>query len=683
MKNATDVGFCGHCGANLTDGYQVLQQRNETLLNSAEQMASAGQYYEALSALRRVVNKGDSRLEHYVERARVRYDELQEVRRQKSEEAEVAFGEVQREFASGNYEMAKRILDNIPDGLRTSEMQSLFREVDATLAKINSLTDHVKNAIKAKQFEGLLPYVNQLKELTRDDPAVNRLHEQLKQRQHQRNVSLAQRQLTLAKEHVTKSRYLEAADEVATIDRDSIPEKWHPTYDTIVELGWLLRQLKTSPFVTSPLQTFASRLKKLNPQDPSLPKLVEQVSQRMQRTNGDARFAKAWTKHPDSSSIGYPVRHWHSFSKVDAVDEFEELQHDPVSYLVAYGLALQGLGLAFLSPNLIGRRGRLLDRITNLRGSSQLNSVWGIDLGTAGIRAIELSREKPTDTPRVTRVLNIPHSMSLVDASASETAVELTKKSLLELVEQASISRGKAVVSFAGPKSLGRYFEIPKFKGNKLVDAVTYEARMQIPIPIEDIEFDWHTWDHDESARFVGITLLAARKDQIDETLNSFEGVPIKPMGLQSCCLALYNAAHHEFWRGQEEEAEAIAMLDVGTESSTLIVGSPKLIRYRSMAIGTEKMNRYIMTHFKMTRDKAQAAREQWSGYRWMHQVDHELVPLYRELSSEVRRTLSAYENEGIHVRELLVTGGGARQYGLLRDFVHGDQQHHGMNVAE
>ncbi len=682
-KNATDVGYCGKCGANLTDGHDVLLRRNETLLQSAETMANEGRYYEALSALRRVANKGDSRLEHFVEKARVRYGEIQEIRNQKAEEAEGALEQAQREFASREFEAAKQILDGISVGLQTPEMKELVREVDSKLSQINSLTDHIKKAIKAKKLDGLLPYVNQLMGLTKDDPAINRLHEQLTQRQDKLNVSHAQRQLTLAKEHVTRGRYLEAADQLTGVDRDSIPEKWQGTYDTVVELGWLLRQLRSCPFIAVQLPTFASRLQKLNPQDPGLAKLVEQVAQRMQRSNGDARFATPWTKLPEAASIGYPVRHWQSFGKIEGVDEFEELQKEPVRFLIAYGLALQGLGLAHLSPNLIGRKSGLMDRFTSRRSSSSVNTVWGIDLGTTGIRAIEISRTKPKEAPRVTNVVSVRHSASLNDVSATENAVEIAKNSIKELIEQASITRGKAVVSFPGPKSLGRYFEIPRLSGNKLVDAVTYEARMQIPIPVEAIEFDWHTWDQDDSARFVGITLLAARKDQIEETLQAFEGGAIKPIAIQSCCLALYNAAYHEFWRGREDEAEPLAMLDVGTESSTLIVGSPSQIRYRSIAIGTEKMNRYLMTRFNMTRDKAEIAREEWSGYRWMHQLDHELVPLYRELASEVRRTLTAYQNEGIRVSELLVTGGGARQYGLLRDFIHGDAQQNQTNVAE
>jgi type IV pilus assembly protein PilM len=344
---------------------------------------------------------------------------------------------------------------------------------------------------------------------------------------------------------------------------------------------------------------------------------------------------------------------------------------------------LQGLGLARLSPNLIGRRSSLLDRFTSRRGLSPLKSVWGIDLGTTGIKAIELTRDKPGGTPRVTNVASVRHSASLIGVSASESVVQITQESVRSLLEQISTTRGKAVISFSGPKSLGRYFEIPKLKGSKLVDAVTYEARMQIPVPIEEIDFDWHAWDNDESSRFVGITLLAARKDQIDETLRAFEGVPIKPIAIQSSCLALYNAAFYEFWRGQEQDVEDVAMLDVGTESSTLIVGSPTQVRYRSLAIGTEKMNRYLMTRFNLTRDKAEATRERWSGCRWMYQVDEELVPLYREMSSEVRRTLAAYENEDIRVQELLVTGGGARQYGLLRDFVFGDFDRHQTTLLE
>ena len=676
--------FCGDCGTNLCDAFAELSQRNTNKLATADQMRQEGRYYEAMSVLHGIVSKGDSRLEQHVELARVHYEEISELRDQKSREADEAFERAHQELVAHRYAAAQSILDRIPVSVRTPKFKEKLQQVEQLLSKVQALTRQIKASLQAKQFDHLLPYVLELQELTPEDASLVRLANQLRRRQDQQNVSSAQQQLMRAKAQFKQCRYEKAAQHLVQIERESVPKSWQATYDTIVEADWLARQIKNSPFSTPQLQKFANRLRKLNPNDPQLAKLADQVAVRLKRQAPDGRFVEVWSKAAHDA-IGVPVRHWQGFDQVDGVDECKELQQDSVQFLVAYGLALQGLGLAHLSPNLLGRDdGAILQRLKNLRSKATLDTVWGIDLGAAGLSAIELTRDKPGERPRVTDAVRISHSRPLSEATAGEETVRITQESVLSLLEHRSIPRSKAVVSFSGPKSLGRFFEIPKLRPNKMIDAVSYEAKMQIPIPIEEINFDWHVWDNeDNDARFVGITLVAARKDQLADTLMAFAGSPIKPIAIQSCCLALYNAAHYEFWRDAEASPAPIAILDVGTEASTLIVGSPRQIRYRSLSTGTEKMSRFLMTRFNLTRDRAEQAREQWTGQHWMYQLDQELVPLYREMSAEVQRTLAAYRNEGIRVEQLIVTGGGSRQYGLLRHFVHGDSDQLKATLAD
>ena len=171
------------------------------------------------------------------------------------------------------------------------------------------------------------------------------------------------------------------------------------------------------------------------------------------------------------------------------------------------------------------------------------------------------------------------------------------------------------------------------------------------------------------------VTLLAARQVHVDRLLESLTDSPIVPIGVQSDCLALYNAAAQQFWQECEAaapQASRLALLEVGVEASNLVLASPHWVRYRSIAIGTEKMSRAVTARFQMTRANADVWRERPAGARWMYQLDEELTPLFAELAGETQRTLAAYQNDGLDADELLLTGGGAGQHGLLRHFITG-----------
>ncbi len=384
-------------------------------------------------------------------------------------------------------------------------------------------------------------------------------------------------------------------------------------------------------------------------------------------------FPIPWQGLPESTPIGYPVRWWRGIRGA------EVLAHDgPLTspLILAYGLALQGLGAARLAINLLPSPPRSWRQSwTSFRRRPSWNPVWGIDLGTCTLKAVELARHSTGDRIQILQTAQIPHRRPLNTAENDEQVTEICRDTVQRFVEQFAISQAHAVLGFPGPRSLGRSFEIPRIKAAKLNDAVAYEAKLQIPVPLEEIHFDWHLWPSDAGAeRMQSVTLLAARQVHLRRLLDSFDQSPIQPVAIQSDCLALYNAAAHEFWSPDTaaDSRPSLAILEVGTESTNLVLASELSIRYRSLAIGTEKMNRALTTRFQLPRDKVEILRRRLSGTPWLYQVDQELTPLFAELMATTQRTLDAYLAEELAADEILITGGGSEQHGLVQHFVVG-----------
>jgi Tfp pilus assembly PilM family ATPase len=146
-------------------------------------------------------------------------------------------------------------------------------------------------------------------------------------------------------------------------------------------------------------------------------------------------------------------------------------------------------------------------------------------------------------------------------------------------------------------------------------------------------------------------------------------------LAVQTDFVGLYNATAYEFWssKSTSDSGQAIVVLEVGIKASDVVLASPRWIRYRSIPIGTERMNRAIITQLQLTQAKADLVRQQPSKARWMYQLDEALTPQFRELLASVQHTLAAFQNDGLNVDDCLLTGGGAGQHGLLRYFVFGE----------
>jgi type IV pilus assembly protein PilM len=552
-------------------------------------------------------------------------------------------------------------------------MQEAWEQVSATVKEIEELTTQIRQSLKSQQDEHLLPHVLRLLELRPDDTRLSRLAKKLKQRHDQRDLRVAEQRLRRSRDLIASQAYEQAARELAEVNADLLPAKSRELYDTALELAWILNEVRTTPFVTPQLGAILQRWRQLQPKDPRAKRLEDEFARRWKRRQRNQHFPMLWGKSPSTTRLGLPILRWQGTERACVTNDASPITD---RLMLAYGLALQGLGIARLKMNLLPReRGSWWRRLSALRDAQSASPVWGIDLGTSALKAVELRLDSPQDEVEVTRTVCLPHQHPLNATESDDQVTEICRETIARFVTHCQLTRTSAVIGFPGPRSLGRSFEIPRLKASKLDEVIAYEARIQIPVPLEEIVFDWHVWpDEEPDSRMQSVTMLAARKIHIQRLLAPLADSPIQPIAVQSDCLALYNAAAHEFWPAPEAAEQTVkppfAVLEIGTEATNLVLVSPCGIRYRSLSIGTERMNRSLIQRFQLPRNKVEQLRQQPAAAKWIYQVDEELRPLFLELVQDTQRTLVAYQADGMHAGELFVTGGGAGQHGLLREFI-------------
>ncbi len=699
--NAIDVVFCGHCGCQLADAFEKRLSDIKGRLEKSESLRQEGHYLEAISLLQAVQSRGDSRLEPFVAEAATRIESLSEERGARAEEAVEWFARSRASLAEFDQVAAKAWLEKIPPGLRDREMNEALRGVEATLAEIAELTAQIRTGLQQKAWEGMLAQVTRLLTLRPQDTKLQQLSEQLRRRDHQQSSDSTQRKLLVAKQRFLEGQYAAAGAALAAVDDAHVASAHRPLFDTIREVDWLVRDLRREPFASSNLATVAARWHKLRPQDEDAARMVGEARTRLAVKPKDPRFAPRWAKAPAEPFLGWPLEYWRGLRGIEGPVESEAWKSTPSRFLVAYGLALQGLDVAHLKINLLPRAEKSFLPRLSLRGkAAPMNDVWGLDMGASGLKALRLSRATAaSDSPlTVDDARFVPHAKDLAEAGSDEGMNQIMRATMEAFVEQAELEQAAVVLGFPGPRSLGRNFEIPKFKGKKSAEAIAYEARMQIPIPADAIYYDWHPWPAAKDATFEKVALLAARREHVQRVIDLCQDLPLKPLAVQSVCIALYNAAVHELLEepadvpvkasakgpaaetrdeppdsARDNAHRAIAILDLGAESTSLVVASRSLIRFRNIALGTHRLDQALMSRFQLTRAQARQLRERPQSARWMYQTDEVVCEFADELSREVRRTLRVFEAEEIVIERLLCTGGAAEQLGLLRFLVHGE----------
>jgi len=116
------------------------------------------------------------------------------------------------------------------------------------------------------------------------------------------------------------------------------------------------------------------------------------------------------------------------------------------------------------------------------------NSCLGIDFGSSGIKVVELTREGE-------RVYLSNYALA---QAGDHSIINLAKfdadqLSLLlqNVLSQANIKSRQAVISLPVDETFSTLINMPLMPEEEMAQAIPYEARKYVPVPIEEVALDW------------------------------------------------------------------------------------------------------------------------------------------------------------------------------------------------
>jgi type IV pilus assembly protein PilM len=146
-------------------------------------------------------------------------------------------------------------------------------------------------------------------------------------------------------------------------------------------------------------------------------------------------------------------------------------------------------------------------------------SFFGIDLGTAGIKVVNLAFEDNQIVLKNYVSLELEKQMN-ADGTVNRKNLQALSPEIIEsmrvIIQSAGIANHKVAMSVPTSSTFSSIITLPKMLPEALEEAVNYEARRYIPIPIEEVVFGWSV----VSGEKVKSKLLK------DGQLNAASGVP-------------------------------------------------------------------------------------------------------------------------------------------------------------
>lgn len=658
--------FCGNCGEEVQGKRKEQERELQNKLEQARAFMAAHRYERALSLLRSIAAIEDRRFAAFADSALAEIIRAEAGEKRQKDLAAIALAQGEELLSARSYEGALQVLTSIPEPMRTAEINERLERADSQWRELLALNGEVRVLLKEKRTSELFPKLERLLALKPDHAQAQKLATQLREQL-----------VAAAKKRLHEHQYSDALNLLEQIPSFSRNEEVESLQDKALELSMLLSELRLAPLALPATLALAQKLVKFAPTNQEVARQAEDLKIRCAAKPEHPRFpAPVWGKAPPRTRVQLPVEWLGYFTRLSCEDpaSAKTLRESPGQFFVSLGLALQGLDEADISLNVLpSEKASLLSKLPFSFGKKETTAAWGLDLSESGLKAIRLSKDAKGGALKVEACEHIPHALPLAPLENGQDQEGVAAKTLQTFLERRKIEGTRVVASLSGQRVLGRFFHLPPMPAKKVAETVQFEARHQIPVPLEELTWAYDVLGEipkagnkqlDEQPR--KILLIAVRLAQAQAQAELFKSVGITLDELAPDCVALHNGFQFEIGG---EESRPQALLDVGFDSTNFLVSGPRNLWFRSFGLGGENFTQALLKHFQLTREQAEELKRKPAKARRYSLYCATQEPLFLQLVSEIERSLSNYGrlNSADPISRLCGLGGAFQTHGLLR----------------
>ena len=300
----------------------------------------------------------------------------------------------------------------------------------------------------------------------------------------------------------------------------------------------------------------------------------------------------------------------------------------------------------------------------------------GLDIGTSGVRAAELSLGKHGATLERFAQVTLPAG-AVRDGEVADP--DIVAEAIKQLWRSAKFSSKKVVLGVANQRVIVRQVDLPWLPEAELRQSLAFQVQDFIPMPVEQAILDFHPVEEFsvDGRRMLRVLLVAAARDMVMSALDATKRAGLTAVQVDLTPFAvLRSLAVVDNVGVASMNHEAEALVDVGSKVTNIVVhqnGVPRFVRV--LLMGGDTVTEAVAERMGVPIDHAESMKHQGSmgPTPGVPTSDH---PAARVIESsgqsfvdEIRGSLDYYlaQAGSVPLRRIVVSGGGARLSGLVQ----------------
>ncbi|MFA4998591.1 MAG: type IV pilus assembly protein PilM, partial [Candidatus Paceibacterota bacterium] len=292
----------------------------------------------------------------------------------------------------------------------------------------------------------------------------------------------------------------------------------------------------------------------------------------------------------------------------------------------------------------------------------------GIDIGTSSIKIVEISRwgerKKLENYGEVSADILYEKPFRTFEKSTLTLSAQDVSKAIKGVLEEIKTKTKQCIISIPDFSSFFTNFELPPMTKEEFDQAIRYEARQHIPLPLGEVTLDWQILKgevSDSQKSKLKILLVAVPNEIINQykeiaTLSQLELVALEAevFGLSRSLIG-------------EDDKGVISIIDIGAQSTTCSIIDKKVLKTsHSFDIGgnelTDRISKALSVDHKIASDfkkKYGISTREGLGLTIQQNIKDILLPLIDIIIREVDKIfINFQQTEGKEVQKIIIAGG-------------------------
>lgn len=295
--------------------------------------------------------------------------------------------------------------------------------------------------------------------------------------------------------------------------------------------------------------------------------------------------------------------------------------------------------------------------------------IFGLDLSDLSVKVAQV--ESLGSTEKITGFASVPVAVGAIADGEIKDKQQVAGaiRKALETSAPRKIRTRKVICSLPETKAFLRIISMPEMDAEEIREAVKWEIEATVPLPLDQIYYDWQILDKsfNKEKGKENLLVVAVSKGIVDQTMEVLKLADLEAVGLE-----IESIAQARSLLDEKKDAGGVLLVDIGDRRTSFVISDNGIPCFTSsIPLSGTSLTDAISKYMNVAFEEAERVKFQYGiGSDFKNDAIFKAVrPILENLALEIERSIDFYVSNlqySSTVDRIIMCGGGSNTKGLM-----------------